>query len=154
MIRCSRINEQLITIRRRICIKGNTRIGRCMPMRKLLEKKLRLMLCFLTTASSFLKHLDSTWTSHPQKLQCHFVFFTFDLVPLSLLSVGTYWEGFGPLFCLLLQECCFFRLLDFSFCCATKDLLDIPAVLITPRRKILSCSLIKKSQKTSRLGFV
>ena len=114
------------------------------------EDESRLMLCFFIVASKvaiFLKHLDSSWLSFPQKLQCHSIFVPFDLVPFSFLEAWVGWEGLGPLFCLLLRRCCFLGCLDFSFYCATKDFLDVSALLIIPICMSLSCSLINESQK-------
>ena len=101
----------------------------------------------------FLKHLDSSWLSFPQKLQWCSVFFPFGLDPFSCFKEGADWEGLGPLlFALLLQEFCFLGGLEFSFYWDNKAFLNVSALLIIPTWMSLSFSLINESQKDSRLG--
>ena len=114
-----------------------------------------LMWCFFIAASKdaiFLKHLDSSWLSFPQKLQWCSVFFPFCLDPLSFFKEGAYWEGLWPLlFGLLLRKFCFLGGLDFSFYWDNNAFLDVSALLTIPIWLSLSCSLIKESQKDSRV---
>jgi hypothetical protein len=115
------------------------------------------MLCFFIVALKAyisLKHLDYRWPSYPQKLQCLSTSLLIDFVSLSPLGVGAGWESLGPLFCLLLQGCCFFGCLNLSFCCDIEALLDVHIVLITSRCKSLSWSLIRESQKASRVSVL
>jgi hypothetical protein len=93
-------------------------------------------------------------TMFPTKVAMSVGLLIFRFFSFVTIRSGSWLEGLGLLFYLLLwRGCCFLGLLDLSFCWATKDLLEVPAVLITPSCTSLFCSLIKASKKDSRVGF-
>ena len=147
MIMWSIINEPLI--RRRWCIKWKNRSRKCMSIRRRINID-SMLICWYFQGFHILESAIFQMTISPQKNTIILSALTFCFSSFVTIESMNLLRGFGTLALFAVASCCLFELLALTFYCATNVLIDVPMVLITPICKSLSCSLIKKSQNSSR----